>query len=207
MVVPVTGQSIQNLQNPAQAYQASPDFQTDYNYEQEYLKARSQQRLASANKSFNEQMKDYNIDRRKVEQDYLRDMNTVNQYLKYNMDERVNNLAKTNLNLADALQRATESYWEQNLLGSWVAAQRSRVAATEWSIAKEWLHQDRFKQADILTRNRDKEVRTYHEYDIPKLDIRKENIMESFQKARAWAKYNPLSPEAFATKKTTEMLF
>lgn len=61
----------------------------------------------------------------------------IEQYKKYSNDDYIRNLAKIDTNLSGSLQRATEAYWQRNMLQSWLARIASQQSLLAWDTQKQ----------------------------------------------------------------------
>ena len=97
-----------------------------------YLKAKKLNDLSNLNDKMN----------------YDKDIADINQYIKYAKQDYIAGLAKTDANMADALQQATESYWAWNLIGSGIQIARTTEMINEEDFAKDELAREKKNTMD-----------------------------------------------------------
>lgn len=78
----------------------------------------------------------------------------VAKYTQYAKEDYITDLAKTNQQLSWALQNATESYWQRNLLQSWLSRIAKQNTIWEWMWVKKWLGTELDRRiSDLITQN------------------------------------------------------
>ena len=149
---------------------ANPDFETRYQDETVWpIKASN----ASRWRAYLKAKKINDISNLNDKMNYDADMADIANYLKYAKQDYVAWLAKTDANMADALQQATESYGAQNLLWSGIQIARTTEMINDEEMEKQWLAQEKQNTLDKYNDLRNRTKAKYEQVTLPINELNK----------------------------------
>ncbi len=180
----------------------TPSYETEYEYLNKARQASRSRYLWDVKKEETKQKEIQDIDIWQQKKDYEDTLYDIDQYLHYADESYIANMAKTDKNLAEALQHATEGYSAGGLFGSWVAAQRTRKMLAEGEWVKDTLGTQQEQTEDKYITWRERAIDKYQTNIKPKQDIAKQDLQDRFSKARSKAPWL-INREDFMTSPET----
>ncbi len=176
---------------PREAQRRERDKTDSYNIEYDFLKkseaSRRSRYLGDVQKQYWEakELQDIDADRRR--KDYEEGLHDIDQYLHYAKEDYIDTLAKTDKNLGEALQKATEWYSADNLFWSGVAKQRTRMITEEGEQIQDSVDTQQEQIEDKYLTGRERAIDKYRTTTKPKEDIQAGQLEDRFSKAKARA--------------------
>ena len=165
----------------------TPSYDVEYNYLNNARRSARSKYLWETQKEYDKAKKIQDIDIEQNKKNYENNLYDIDQYLHYADESYIDNLAKTDKNLAEALQQATEWYSAGWLFWSWVANQRTRKMLAEWEQVKDTLWTQKEQTEDKYITARERAIDKYHTNIKPKEDIAKQDLQDKFSKAKSRA--------------------
>lgn len=174
---------------------ASPAFEPRY---QNTYVAPVKARNASAYASYLKSKKLQDISKLNDKMTYDNTIADINNYIKYAKEDFIAWVAKNDMNLANALQTASESYGAWNLLGSGIQISRTTDMIDESQLNKDLLATEKKNTMDRYNEERARTMAKYEQITKPINQMQDEAI-----------KYKPSTPtgraEAYSTQLATTM--
>ena len=129
---------------------------------------------------------------------YQDKLDDLEKYLDYANEDYIRDLARSDDDLATALQQATESYSAGNIFGSGVAKQRLDRIIGSAKPVKDAQKQNFSQIADQYATQKARTIRDFQELTKPAMDLQRQDLEDRFKKARGgWPKI--VSKEEFIT--------
>lgn len=171
--------------NPYNPLQASEDAISNDSFNERYNQTilwPNRSANASKYRNYLKNIKAQNISETADKLDYEWTLQDIGNYIRYAKQDYIGSIAKTDNNLATALQQANESYWA-NLLWSWIQAYRTAKIVEKWQQAKDLANVQKNQTIDQYNDKREQAKAKYEQVIQPTNEMQRQEI-----------KYNPTSP-------------